>query len=100
MLTHILMIVFTSLLSSILTLGGAWYLFDRVAKERIRSEVDAKAEDIGEQIREKVNEGVREGINGGFADLRQKATKSAAVGGLDLLEESLNQWFRRGRSKD
>jgi hypothetical protein len=100
MLTHISIIVFTSLLSSVLTLCGAWFLLDRFAKERIWPEVDAKAELIGEQIRQRVNEGVRDGVNDGFSDLQQRMTKTATSGGLDLLEEGLNQWFRSGRSKD
>jgi hypothetical protein len=35
-----------------------------------------------------------------LADLREKATRTATRGGIDMLEESLNLWFRGGRPKD
>ena len=90
----------TVVAGSLLTLSGPWLFFERYAKEKIRREFDTRAEAIGLQIRQKVNEGVRDGINDGFTDLQQKMTKTATSGGLDLLEEGLNQWFRSGRSKD
>jgi heme/copper-type cytochrome/quinol oxidase subunit 1 len=62
MLMQAFVIVLTSLLTSVLTLTAAWFVFDRYLKTRMWDEVDA--------------------------------------GGIDMLEESLNLWFRGGRPKD
>lgn len=100
MWTQALIVVSTSLLTSVVTLALAWLLFDRYLKERIRVEVEDTAEKLGSRFKQQVSEGVREGIGNGLADLRKKAARSAARGGLDLLEENINLWLRGGRSED
>jgi len=100
MLMQAFVIVLTSLLTSVLTLAGAWLVFDRYLKSRMWDEVDAKADELGLLLKERVSEGVREGMGNGLTDLREKATKTATRGGFDMLEESLNLWFRGGRSKE
>lgn len=100
MWTQALIVVSTSLLTSVLTLGLAWLLFDRYLKARIRAEVEVTAEQLGSRFKQQVSEGVREGIGNGLSDLRKKAAKSAARGGFDLIEENLNLWLRGGRSED
>lgn len=100
MLMQAFVIVLTSLLTSVLTLAGAWFVFDRYLKSRMSDEVDARADELGRLLKQRVSEGVREGMGNGLADLREKATKTATRGGFDMLEESLNLWFRGGRSKE
>jgi len=100
MLTQVFVIVLTSLLTSALTLAGAWFVFDRYLKAQLWQEVDTKGEELGLLLKERVSEGVREGMSNGLADLREKATRTATRGGFDVLEESLNLWFRGGRPKD
>ena len=100
MLTHASVIVLTSLLTSALTLAGAWFVFDRYLKPRLWKEFEENTDELGLRLKQRVSEGVREGIGDGLADLREKATRTATRGGLDLVEESLNLWFRGGRTKD
>jgi hypothetical protein len=100
MLMQAFVIVLTSLLTSVLTLTAAWFVFDRYLKTRMWEEVDAKADEFGLLLKQRVSEGVREGMSNGLADLREKATRTATRGGIDMLEESLNLWFRGGRPKD
>jgi len=97
---QLLTIVLTSLLTSLLTLAGAWFVFERYLKARYWAEVDAKADEIGNQFKQQVSDGVREGIANGLTDLRDKATKTATQTPFDILEEGMNVWFRRGRPKD
>jgi hypothetical protein len=100
MLTQAFVILLTSLLTSVVTLTTAWFVFDRYLKSRMWTEVDAKADELGLLLKQRVSEGVREGMGNGLADLREKATKTATRGGIDMLEESLNFWLRGGRPKD
>lgn len=100
MLTLVVSVILTSLLTALLTLAGAWCVFDRYLKARFWSEVDAKADEIGREFKQQVSDGVREGIANGLTDLRDKATKTATQAPIDMLEESLNLWFRTGRKKD
>jgi len=97
---QLITIVLTSLLTSLLTLVGGWYVFERYLKARYWAEVDAKAEEIGREFKQQVSDGVREGIGNGLADLRDKAAKTATQTPIDILEDSLNLWFRAGRKKD
>lgn len=100
MWTQVLNIVLTSALSSALTLALAWLVFDRYLKERLLQELEVAADDLGSRIRQQVSEGVREGIGNGLTDLREKAARSAAKGGLDILEENLGLFFKGDRQKD
>ncbi len=100
MLAQALVILLTSVLTSVLTLTGAWFAFDRYLKASMWEAVDSKAEELGLVLKQRVREGVREGMGDGISDLREKATRTATRGGLDIFEESLKQWFGGGRSKD
>ena len=93
MLMQLFWVVLTSLLTTALTLVAAWYVFDRVLMPRYRSEIDAKADEIGRNFREHVREGVREGIGDVLVDLRDKAARKATQGPMEFFEESLNLWL-------
>lgn len=99
-MAQVSVIVLTALLTSVLTLVGAWAAFDRHLKVRMRAEIDEKVEELGLLIRKRTSEGVREGIADSLAEMRKKATKSATQAPLDILEESLSMWFGNRRTPD
>ena len=67
---------------------------------RLMAVLEERIDALQPTIRDRVSEGVREGINAGVVDVRKTIAQSAARGGLDVLEERLNQWFRRGHSSE
>lgn len=93
-------LVITALLTSALTIFGAWFVFERYLRARMWAEVDEKIDELGLLIRERTREGVRQGIAESFEDMRKRATKSATKAPLDMLEESLNLWFGNRRRSD
>lgn len=100
MVAYVLSIAVTAIVTSALTLYGAWLAFDRVFRARLEAEIDARAEAFGQSLREHVSEGVRAGVSNSIADLRRKASLSgAARTGLDLFEDSINFWFGPSKRK-
>lgn len=97
---HVFTIILTALLTSVLTIALAWLVFDRLLKTKLAKRIDMAADGLGERFKRQVCEGVREGIDKGLADLPERATKSVARGGLDILEDNLNLLFRGEQEKE
>ncbi len=93
MLMQLFWIVLTSLLTTALTLVGAWYAFDRFLKPRYWAEIDAMANETGQKFKAQVSDGVREGIANGLNDLRDKAARKATQTPMEFFEDGLNLWL-------
>ena len=68
-MSQLLSIVITALVTSAVTLGAAWLVFQRYLKNRINAAVDAKAAELSTIFEARVRDGVRRGIRDGLTDL-------------------------------
>ena len=105
MASEIALIIVTAVMSSALTIVGAWLLYHRFVKPRLIAWIDTKAVEMGGQLQEQVRDGVRAGFQDGMTDVRnhivKTATEHASKSGLGLFEETMKTWFglSRNRSK-
>lgn len=103
MASNIILVLVTAIITAALTIGVAWFLYDRYGKPRLMAWIDDKAQDLGELLKDRVREGASIGIKEGLADVGsdvvKKTREGAAMSGLGLIEESMNTWFGSGRKK-
>ncbi len=114
MLNQILTIVLTALLSSALTIGLAWWLYERRLKaeldaqlEAAVAEVDDKLQGALETLGDIVEVRVKQGILSGVAaipssEVLADTTKSVARTGAELASKGLSALFgiKKNRSED
>lgn len=62
MLVQILLMLLTAVLSSALTLGAAWWLWDRRLRRRLESRFAELREELGEELGETIRIKVRQGV--------------------------------------
>jgi len=96
------LIFVTAAITSGLTIAAAWFLYQRYVKQMLISWIDRKADELGVKVTERVREGVQQGIKGGVSDVGSEVVKKtkegAAKTGFGMFEESMNTWFRAGRT--
>lgn len=95
----LLQIVLTALLSSLLTLGIGYWVFERRLKQRLWDEIDHCVEDAVAQIGREVEERVKQGVIDGVASLPSTeviagAGRTAAKSGVDLVSTLLGMGRR------
>lgn len=111
MLTPIVMLVCTALLSSLFTLGLAWWLYE----SRLRSRMEKRMEELADILETRVHKGVKdagiellpafqERVEAGFKDamagLPEKGASTIAKAGANLIGEGLNTLFGRNGPED
>ncbi len=97
MLTQFLFALLTAVLASALTLGAAYYLFQRRWRPRLEdelrareAELDKKLEDYGEEIRERVRQGIVDGVAAiPSSETIREGTRSLAKTGADIVSAGL-----------
>ena len=97
----ILSILLTALLSSLLTLGLGYWIFDRRLKQRLLDEIDhhvaAAVEEMGREVEERVKRGVIEGVASlPSTEVLAGAGRTAARSGVDLVSTLLGMGRRPG----
>ncbi|MCG8316805.1 MAG: hypothetical protein MI976_26615 [Pseudomonadales bacterium] len=99
MLSQILVILLTALLSSLLTLGIAYFvirkLIDDKADDTIKEITTRFKEDIGPELEQRVAQGVRNG----FASLPSRevirdTTRNMAKTGVDIVGDTLKPFLK------
>ena len=109
MLTYAVMILASASLSSLLTLGLGFYYFDRRYKERLLTEIDARAdayrrsfqavlddevERVGQTIETRVRQGVLDAVASlPSSEVLQGTTQSVVQTGVDLVEAGLSTFL-------
>lgn len=106
MLISVVMLVATAVLSSLCTLGLAWWLYE----SRLRSRLEARMEELADILEARVHKGVKdagidllpafqERVEAGFKDamtsLPEKGASTIARAGANLIGEGLNTLFGR-----
>ncbi len=103
MTTDIVLVIFTAVITTVLTLAAAWFLYRRYLERMIVTWIDEKADELGRQLEGRVREGVRKGIKDGVSDVGdnvvRRTAESAAKTGFGMIEDGMNLWFRAGRKK-
>lgn len=94
MIESIVTVVITACLSSIFTLGLAWWIWERRLESRLESRFEAKveklSESLGETVRNKVRQGVLEAIaEAPSLEVIGGAGRTMADSAVDLLRGGL-----------
>jgi len=100
---QLLWVLLTAFLSSMLTLGLGYWLFERYLKnqilEHVDRHVDEAIEDLGREVETRVKQGVIDGIAAiPSSEVIVGATRSAARSGADLVSTLLGGGRRSGSS--
>ncbi|MEM1206037.1 MAG: hypothetical protein AAGN66_22595 [Acidobacteriota bacterium] len=90
MWTQLLFALATAALSSLFTLGLAWWLFDRHVKgplqDHIDQQIDEAIEELGATIEQRVRQGVRAGVASiPSTEVLADTTRNVARTGADLV---------------
>lgn len=109
MWAQVLLTVLGAMLSSALTLGLAAYVFERRYKDRLRREIEERADEYAERLRqvldeeiekagEMVEQRVRQGVLKAVADIPssevlQDTTQNVVQTGVDLVEAGLHTFL-------
>ncbi|MEE2732413.1 MAG: hypothetical protein VYA55_16455 [Pseudomonadota bacterium] len=104
MTATLLTIVATALLSSLLTLGIAQYVFQKRFKKRYEAGLQAAIEqfkaEVGPEIEARVKKGVMEGIKSlPSREMLRDTTRTIAKTGLDIMGDSLKMATRPARPR-
>ena len=91
---HLLWAVVTAVLSSALTLGIAYWAFERHFKQQILDHIDEQVDKTLEELGQAVEERVKQGVIDGVASIPSSeviagATRTAARSGVDLVSTLL-----------
>lgn len=98
-MTTLMTIVFTALLSALLTWGAAWLVFTRFIWPQLEKdldrEIDIKVQQIGDALEARVREGVRKGVLDGVAqipsaEVLRGTTENMVRTGQTIVEQGLN----------
>lgn len=109
MLSQALVIILTAILSSLMTLGIAYYFIRRMVQERgdqtVRDITERLKNEVGPELEKRVAQGVRSG----FASLPSRevirdTTRNMAKTGVDLVGDTLKPFLKqksqlRGRER-
>ena len=100
MLTQALAIILTAVLSSLLTLGIAYFFIRKLVQERgektVREITERLKNDVGPELEERVAQGVRSG----FASLPSRevlrdTTRNMAKTGVDIVGDTLKPFLKQ-----
>lgn len=99
-----LTIIATALLSSLLTLGIAHYVFQKRFKNRyeqgVQDAIDKFKEEVGPEIEARVKKGVMEGFKAlPSREILRDTTRTIAKTGLDIMGDSLKMTKRPPRTR-
>ncbi len=87
-------IVLTAVLTSAVTLGAAWLVFQRYLKARLNEAIEAKATELSAVLEARVRDGVRRGIRDGLVDLpsdvMRKTRRGITETGVGMLGDGIN----------
>ncbi len=106
---QVLLTILGAVLSSALTLGVAFWLFERRYKEQLRREIEERADDYiarlqnvldeevekaGEVVEERVQQGVLKAVAAiPSSEVLQGTTQNVVQTGVDLVEAGLNTFL-------
>ena len=97
----IILVLATALITAVLTLSVAWYLYHRYVKQVLNEWIDTRSAEIGAELEERVRQGVEQGIRDGVsslgADVVRKTGEGAVRTGLGIIGDGVNVWLRPGR---
>ncbi|MDX1692676.1 MAG: hypothetical protein R3208_02855 [Ketobacteraceae bacterium] len=100
MLSQALVIILTAVLSSLITLGVAYYFIRRLIQERgektVREITERFKNDVGPELEQRVAQGVRSG----FASLPSRevlrdTTRNMAKTGVDIVGDTLKPFLKQ-----
>ncbi len=100
MLSQALVIILTAVLSSLLTLGVAYYFIRKLVQERgektVREITERFKNDVGPELEKRVAQGVRSG----FASLPSRevlrdTTRNMAKTGVDIVGDTLKPFLKQ-----
>lgn len=94
-----LSVVATAVLTSLLTLGLAYYLFNKRLKQRFEQELTEAIERLKAEVGPEIEARVKKGVIEGFKSLPSReilrdTTRSIAKTGLDIMGDSLKMATR------
>ena len=100
----LLTIIATALLSGLLTLGIAHYIFQKRVKSRyeqgVQDAIDKFKEEVGPEIEARVKRGVMEGFKSlPSREILRDTTRTIAKTGLDIMGDSFKMAKRPPRSR-
>jgi hypothetical protein len=106
MLISVMLVLGTAVLSSLCTLGFAWWLYEARLRERLDRRVEALAEELERRVHAGVKaagiellpafqERVEAGFKNAMASLPEKGASAVAKAGANLIGEGLNTLFGR-----
>ncbi len=104
MTNTLLTILATALLSSLLTLGIAHYVFQKRLKKRyeaaLQEAIDKFKAEVGPEIEDRVKKGVMDGFKSlPSREILRDTTRSIAKTGLDIMGDSLKMASRPSRPR-
>lgn len=97
-MTTLITIIFTALLSALVTWGAAWLVFTRFIwpqlEKDLEAEINTKVQEIGDALEARVREGVRKGVLEGVsqipsAEVLRGTTESMVRTGQSLVEKGV-----------
>ena len=98
---QLLWVLLTALLSSLLTLGLGYLIFEKYLKDQLLEHVDLHLDEASERIGREVEQRVKKGVVEGVASISSTeviagATRTAARSGVDLVSTLLGGGRRSG----
>lgn len=105
MLADLLLALFTAVLSSALTLGVAWWLWERRLRRRLETRLEARLagvrEELGETIRQRVRQGILDGVAAiPSAEVIRGTQKSLADAAAELVRGGVSSLLGGPRPAD
>ena len=96
----VLFAVILAPVTSALTLGVGWWIYDRRLKSRVSAAVDEKIEQLGATMEARVKNGIKEGVAAiPSAEVIRGTTRTMTETGVDIIGESLGAIFGKPRKK-
>lgn len=94
-------IILTALLSSAVTLLGAWLVYERVIKPNLIESLEAALERTGVSIERRVKRGVVEGLSAAASgEVLRDTTRKVTATGAKVLEEGLGALLGPRKPRD
>ncbi len=100
-LAVILILLLTAVLTSAITLGVGYWIYDRHLKARVQQAVDEKIEKLGATMEERVRNGIVQGVASiPSVEVIRGTTRTMAETGVNIIGESLGAIFGKPRKPD
>ncbi len=100
-LVLILLILTTAIVTSALTLGVAWLLYENWLKDQIQAEMDDNIEKLGRTMEERVKKGIRDGVSSiPSTEVLRDTTRTMTETGVNIIGQSLGVIFGKPKKKD